>query len=191
MKSTNLWTVIVVALVCINSITLIVMWKQTRPFPPTDSKTNVRDFLVTQLSLSKSQIEKFEVMRQAHHNKVENLNQKIHQLKDSLFGTLNNSSTGSKIVDTLTDKIGYNYALIDKTTFYHFKELRDILEPAQQKKLDEVIQQVLQMMSHPIPPHRPGPGPLRPEGPNPGGQGPDGLPEGPPPGNGPPPNNLQ
>lgn len=162
MKTTNIWTIIVILLVFINSIILIIIWKQGKLSPPTGNQMEVKDFLVKQLSLSKSQIEKFEALREAHHRMIENLDEKNRSLKDSLFENLGNISNDPKVIDTLTNKIGHNAALMDKTTFYHFRELRQILQPAQQKKLDEIIVQVLQMLNHPAPPGGHGPGRMPP-----------------------------
>jgi len=149
MKTTNIWTIIVILLVFINSIILIVIWKQGRLSPRAGNQMEVKDFLIKQLSLTKSQIGKFETLRQAHHQAIENLDKKDRLLKDSLFKNLSSASVDPKIIDALTSKIGYNAALMDKTTFNHFRALRQILQPAQQKKLDEIIEQVLQMLSHP------------------------------------------
>jgi len=152
MKTTNIWTIIVILLVFINSVILIVIWKQGRLSRPEGNQMEVKDFLIKQLSLSKSQIEKLETLRQAHHQAIENLDKKDHSLKDSLFKNLSSASVDPKIIDALTSKIGYNAALMDKTTFNHFRALRQILQPAQQKKLDEIIERVLQMLSHQAPP---------------------------------------
>jgi periplasmic protein CpxP/Spy len=161
MKATTIWTIIVALLICINSLVLIFIWQQNRLSPPTDGNVEVKDYIIKELSLSKRQVEKFEVMRKAHHASVEKINEHIHLLRDSLFTNINTVKVGATVIDSLTNKIGYNTALTDKITFYHFRDLRAILEPAQQEKFDSIIHRVLQMMVQPMPP---------------GGRGPNGMP---------------
>ena len=182
MKATTIWTVIVVLLICINSFVLAIIWRQNRPAPYETSNMDVKDFIIKELSLSKNQVEKFELMRDAHHTSVEKINEQTRLLRDSLFNNLHARNLDKQLIDSLSNKIGYNEALTDKITFYHFRELRAILLPAQQEKFDGIIQRVLRMMAHPMPPARPGPNEIPPPPDHP-----EGMPMGPPPGGGPPP----
>jgi len=191
MKKANIWTIIVVLLVSVNCVMLAFMWKEKRRMPPPDNHLEVKDFLVQQLSLTKDQVAKFDILRKAHHKAMDSLQEQLHLQKDSLFDNLSTPSAGASVVEPLVKSIGYNTALMDKTTFYHFKELRSILDPAQQKKFDSIIKQVLRMMERPMPPPGNGPPPrgMRPDDQHPAGQRPEGMPQEPPPGNGPPPGN--
>ncbi len=193
MKKNTIWTIIVIILVCINSIVLVLVWRHGKPSLFDKRHAPTQEFLIQQLNMSQTQIEKFEVLRRAHHQTVEDLNEKINLLKDSLFKNIGNGYTKQKTIDSLLNKIGENYALINKTTFNHFHDLRLILTPQQQKKLDGIINQVLQMLNRQGPPNGPGNGDMpppppnndRPNGgrPNDGGQQPADRPQGPPPPN--------
>ena len=45
------------------------------------------------------------------------------------------------------DNVAKNLEQLDLLTFDHFKEVRTICTPAQQKKFDEIIEEVLQMIA--------------------------------------------
>jgi len=168
MKTTKLWTIIVILLVAVNCIVLVIVWKKGRPGPPFGKQAPAGEFIISQLKLRPGQIEKFDVMRRGHHQAVEEINSKIKILKDSLFDKLSMPQTNQKTIDSLTSKIGFEYALADKTTYNHFRELRTILNTEQQHKFDQIIQQVLQMVNRPMPPGGGGPEGNRP----PNGEGP-------------------
>jgi Spy/CpxP family protein refolding chaperone len=184
MKKNTIWTIIVIALVCINSLVLVLLWRHGKPDLLDGKHTPPQEFLIKQLHLTRPQIEKFEILRRAHHQTVEDLNEKIKQLKDSLFKNLSNTRVKQKTIDSLTNKIGEDYALINKTTFNHFHDLRAILLPEQQEKLDEIMNQVLQMLNRTGPPNGQGNGAMPPPPPNngqpnDGGEQPDNRPPGP------------
>ena len=188
MKKNTIWTIIVIVLVCINSIVLVLVWLNGKPGSFDGKRTPPQEFLIKQLQMTQPQIEKFEILRRAHHQTVEDLNEKIKQLKDSLFKNLSNIRVKQKTIDSLTNKIGENYALINKTTYNHFRDLRAILLPEQQEKLDAIMNQVLQMLNRTGTPNGQGNGAMPPPPPdngqpNNGGEQPDNRPQGPPPPN--------
>jgi flagellar basal body-associated protein FliL len=201
MKTSYIWTIVVVVLVCANSVILFMMWNQRRhephPIPPRlETHMEVKDFLIKELALTPKQTVVFDTLRSRHHKTMDSLNKKTHQLKDSLFGYLSKPANGVE-TKSIIKQIGTNSALEDELTFSHFQKLRGILDAPQQNKFDSIIMQVLHMMAHqgPPPPHegrsRRHHGPPNdnlgnmhqgpPDG-MPPGEGPDGKHHGPPPG---------
>jgi hypothetical protein len=104
--------------------------------------------------------------------------QQMRRLKDALFENLKTPADDTD-ADSIAREIGRLQTAIDQNTYQHFKAVRAMLKPAQQKKFDDVIQSVLRNMGGP-PPRREGPGGrgFPPDGPPPHGE----HPEGPPPG---------
>jgi LTXXQ motif family protein len=206
MKTSYIWTIVVLVLVCANSVILFMMWNQRRhvphPMPPSvETHMEVKDFLTKELALTPKQVIAFDTLRSMHHKSMDSLNDKTHQLKDSLFAYLSKPATPGAVPNGIIQKIGSTSASVDAATFYHFQKLRSILNADQQKKFDSVIMQVLHMMAHQGPPQG-GPGGKGPgnmhQGPPPSGNGPgrrhhgpppggpDRMHQGPPPGEGPP-----
>ena len=84
----------------------------------------------------------------------------MRKLKDGLFEQLKWPANAQ--IDTLTRKIGELQTIIDKETFNHFSQLRELLNKDQAEKFDNTIQDVLRTMGRegrpdgPPPPHREG-----------------------------------
>jgi len=177
MKSSYTWTIIVVALLCINSAMLIMMWKEKREAPPgAENSADVKTFLTKELEFTPKQVLQFDSLRNLHRMTMDSLNDKIRRLRDQLFSGLSEPNASAAIANDITRQIGDNMALIDKATYNHFKQLRALLDNGQQQKFDNIIKQVMHMMA------RQGPPPTRGEGPPPG-RGPEDMPPGRPPGN--------
>lgn len=215
MKTSYVWTIVVVVLVCANSVILFMMWNQRQhephPMPPRmETHMEVKDFLIKELTLTPKQVIQFDTLRTMHRKSMDSLNEKTHQLKDSLFAYLSKPATPAAVSNSIIQKIGNTSASIDAATFDHLKKLRSLLNADQQKKFDSIIMRVLHMMAHQRPPkgngsgnthhgppsfgdrpgrrhHEPpngGPDKMH-QGPPPGEGPPDGMPPGPPPGEGP------
>ena len=177
MKSSYTWTIIVVALLCINSAMLVMMWKEKKEAPRgIENGADVKTFLIKELSLTPGQVLQFDSLRNRHRATMDSLNDKVRRLRDQLFGGLSEPQSDTVIANDVTRQIGSNVALIDRATYDHFKQLRALLNNNQQQKFDTIIKQVMHRMG------RQGPPPPRGEGPPPG-RGPEGMPPGPPPGN--------
>jgi len=166
----------VIALVCVNTVVLVMLWKERRPrHPGGQDGMAVRDFLAKELSLTPKQVLQFDSLRELHRAGMDSLNENIHALRDRLFGGLSQPNANPEVTNNIVQQIGANSALIDKETFYHFRKLRELLSSTQQQKFDNTIKQVLHMMARQGPSNGPG------GGPPPGSRRPDGPPEGPPP----------
>jgi hypothetical protein len=191
MTKTKLLTIAVLMMMITNCFILALVWKNNPLEHNHQQQLPVKDFLIKTLDLSPGQIKRFDVLRQQHRHTVDSLDEQVKSMKDRLFSQIGQQKNDTGLIDSLTRQIGNNTALINRTTFMHFKKLRGILTVAQQGSFDHIIQQVIRSMDHPGPPPnfqgpdenrkspKPDPGgpdDHRPEGP-PGGMNP-----GPPPG---------
>ena len=196
MKSVRILIAIVTLLVLVNCTLLAVFWLQRGKGPGEDGPPQrAQEFLTKELGLNKEQEKAYEKMRTEHFKTTLALNKANRKLHDSLFSYINTPILDTPTTTRFEKQIGYNQSQIEKATLIHFRELRNILNDGQKKKLDEVIKDALRMMRGPssggrmgpgrMPPPRdgqrppPGEGPQRGEGPPPG-EG-EGFP--PPPGN--------
>jgi hypothetical protein len=175
MKSSYTWTIIVIALLCINSAMLVMMWKEKRDARPSaENSADVKTFLTKELSFTPRQVFQFDSLRNLHRMTMDSLNDKVRRLRDQLFDGLTEPKANAAVANDITRQIGSNLALIDQATYDHFKQLQTLLNYNQQRKFDNIIKQVLHMMAQQAPPP--------PRGERPPG-GPEGMPPMPPPGN--------
>jgi len=189
MKSVKILIAIVIVLVLVNCALLAVFWLQRGKGPGQDGPPQrAHEFLKKELSLTQEQEKAYEKMRTSHFETTRALNDANRKLHDSLFNYINTPDLDTPTTNRLEKEIAFNQAQIEKATLLHFRELRAILNAAQQKKFDGVIKDALRMMGGPprggrgpngMPPPRDGQGP-------PAGQGPP-RGDGPPPGEGFPP----
>jgi hypothetical protein len=168
----KLLTWLVLLLIVANAITITMFWVNKKQHPPANPAPN--EFLIKELKLDKSQQEKLDLLVKEHRGQVESIRGKLKQAKDKLFSMVKAPETSDSVKHVAAADISKLTEEIDLFTLAHFQKVRNICNPEQQKKFDEIIGEVTAMMA-PRPPQRPpGGGPPRN---GPGQEGP------PPPGN--------
>lgn len=149
------WLIVaVVVLAAVNLVTLGFLWFGRRNGPP--PRHDARQFLVSELQLNGAQTAQFDSLRKIHFGTVDSLREEVHHLKDELFARL--SQPGDSGSMQITRRIGEAQTAIERSTFEHFHSLRQICSPVQQKKFDNIIQDVLRNMGggqRPPPPPQP------------------------------------
>ena len=134
---------LVTALVVVNVVLLAILWLKhdnNTQLPRRDAK----NYLVKNLSLNKEQEHSFDSLRKDHFERMRNYQEAMRHLKDDFFNRL--SQPNSK-PDSIGKQIGELQTKIDLETFGHFSKLRSILNEDQQKKFDNIIQDVLHTMA--------------------------------------------
>lgn len=159
MANARFLKVIILVLVIINAGTVTFLWLHKPPHPiREDGRMDTFGFLVHELKLDDSQQEQYRKLRDDHHEKTEGLREKGRHMRDHFFELLKKPSADSADIQRLSDSIALNQKQIELLTYYHFREVRKICTPEQQKKFDDVIQDALHMMGpppHQGPPPRP------------------------------------
>jgi periplasmic protein CpxP/Spy len=167
MDSTRFLKITIVVLLIINIATLTFMWISHRhhaghmPPPPMHGPGgpgggNAFHFLARQLDLSEEQLQKLEAMRNEHHEAAGQIHRQTGSMHHRFFDLL--AGGDSAAVSRLADSMAMLHRQMELLTFDHFRKVRAICTPEQQKKFDEVINEALEMMA-PRPPHAPGPPP--------------------------------
>ncbi len=156
-KSKLLWTA-VIALLVLNFFTLALIWFH---HPPRDHENghemhggNVAGFLIHELSFSDEQIKKFDVLKSAHHEQVEKIQDAIHDLHKEFFDLMKSDVNDSGKVNSIAEAMAQKQKEIEMVTFNHFSDVRKLCTAEQKKKFDEVIDEAMRMMA----PKPPGPG---------------------------------
>ena len=176
----KLLTGLVILLLIANIATLVFFWmgmKKREPHPGKQGSPSA--YLIEKLSFNKDQQTQYEALVKQHREQVKQLHEQTKAVKDSFFDLLQSTIVNDSLQNHLANEIAALNKQTDLITFNHFKEVRKICTPDQQKEFDKILKDILHMMSGP------GPQGKRPEGPPPGDKG---MHDGPPPGeDGPPP----
>ena len=154
----NKWIIalIIVLLVC-NAVTIALFWTRHRPGHPPSGR-DAAAYIIRELQMDKSQQDKYEALIKEHRAASGRLREDIKSAKDNLYSLLQLQEKDSAAVTTATEKVKEQLGKLEMVTFEHFKKVRAICDPAQQKKFDAIIKNVLEMM-------KPGPrGPGHPPG---------------------------
>jgi periplasmic protein CpxP/Spy len=179
----KLLTWLVVLLLLANTATLAMFWLNKRQHPP-QPKGAPNEFLIRELKLDTAQQAQLDVLVKEHRQMAEQIREKVKAAKDSLFDLVKNPNATDSAKQNAAAACSKLTEQLDVLTVNHFQKVRALCNAEQQKKFDEIIQDITRMMGQPQPPGRPGgpQGPPPPGGPPPGGPGGDRPPPPPPPG---------
>ena len=156
-----------VVLILMNITTLAALWWMSNA--KADSKPpqgGAISYLIKELQLDSMQQIKITALRDEHRMQAQSLRRRNREAKDAFFDLMQQEGISEAIInEAATNAVRYD-AELAKVTFDHFKKIRAICTPTQQKKFDEIIHEVLRMQAGPQgpPPHREGRPPGGPEG---------------------------
>ncbi len=159
MDNSKFFKIVIIVLLGINMATLAFMWSTNSRHGGPPRGSEVGDFLSDELSFTKEQQSKFELLKRDHQHKVKDLRDKNKEFHDVFYDILSENAVDSLVLNNTADSIIFLQKQIEMVTFYHFQDVRAICNLEQQKKFDEVIKLALQMMSPrqkgppPGPPH--------------------------------------
>jgi len=148
MKTSRFYKLIIVVLILVNLTTLFFLWKG-----PRRPKHPDRNELVEMLDLSGNAKTKILEHQDDHFRKKDALIKRSRNLHESLFKSFNDPSKDSAEIKLLIDKIVENQRETEQMTFDYFKVVNSMCTPDQQKKLQELIHNVLRQAGGP--PHPP------------------------------------
>lgn len=160
----KLLTWLVILLLVANAASIAMFWLSRSKNPP-PPKGTPKEFLVKELKLDSKQQEQFDVLRKEHRKTADQLREKIKGAKESFFDLLKQPGVTDSSKQSAAKNVSAYTGELDLLTLDHFQKVRALCTAEQQKKFDEIIQQLTRMMGAPRPP--PGPGGPPPDGPPP------------------------
>lgn len=143
MNNLRFLKIAIIVLAALNVITLGYLWFRDQR-PPRGPEAGI--MLSEELDFSEEQQEKFRELKHRHHAKVDSLRNIDRRLHRSFFDMLSKNPVDSFGVETMAKEMATLQAEIEKTTFFHFVEVRGICNPSQQEKFDHIIHDVLKQM---------------------------------------------
>ena len=171
----RLLSVITLLLLTANIATLGYLWMnrpgnvKMPPLPPSGGQ--VFEFVTKELQLDSAQQLAYKKLRDEHQAGQRPLQDSIRKAKDDFFELLKQPSISDAELQQQSSKVAATEQQLELFTFKHFQKLRAICTAAQQKKFDEIIQDVLRRMAPAKRPQGPPPPGIRGGEPPPPGEG--------------------
>jgi periplasmic protein CpxP/Spy len=162
---------LVVLLLIANTATIAYFWIN-RSKEPGNPKERPNEYLVRELKFDSSQQEQLEALVKKHRETVERLRQQVRSAKDSFFSLVHEPLANDSVKKAAAASVSRITEQIDLITLDHFQQIRKICNTEQQKRFDEIIQEVIRRMGTARPPrdqHGPPHGEDRPGEPPPPG----------------------
>lgn len=145
MEKIKLYKIVVIVLLVVNILTLGALWfgkpNHPRPMPHERDMT----FLSKELGMTGANKEKLDAMETKHHTEKRELLENNKLLREQLFGLLKSNPSDTVVINSFVTSILTNQKEIELMTYYHFKEVKEMCSPEQQKKLDETITEAIRM----------------------------------------------
>lgn len=154
MKKVSFIQVVIIGLLLINGATLAFLWLKHTPHPP-HPHHGPGSMIIKELELDEQQQEKFEALRDEHRNGMDVYHDSIYNYKKELFKLVETGNVAK--AEIYARRIAGIQTKIEMHTFHHFMKVKQICNEKQQKKFNRVMQQALEMMGPPKPPHGPPP----------------------------------
>lgn len=127
----------VIILAVFNVITLLLLWKGR----PGEKSSNPKERMLRvekRLQLSDEQKNAFENLFGQHQRQMQTMAVKTHLYRMQLRDAIEQGDTVG--IQTYTDSLGKNMGHRELMTIQHFKELEQICNPQQKKKLRNMLQ---------------------------------------------------
>ena len=141
----KLLTWLVVLLLIANAITITMFWL-SRSKPPQPMRATPQNFLVESLKLDAKQQEQLEVLVKEHRQGAEQLRMKTKDSKEALFDLLKQPNVSDSTKQAAAKAVSVTTEELDLLTLNHFQKVRALCNSEQQKKFDEIINDVIRMM---------------------------------------------
>jgi periplasmic protein CpxP/Spy len=138
---------IVGILLIVNFLTIFFAWFSS--FPPHD-RGSAAKFLSKELDFSPEQEEKYAQLRDIHQIETRKCNERSMELKKKLYHLLALNAQSSE-VGVIMDSIGFYSKKTEMVRFEHFQDVRKICSESQKARFDQIIGEVIKMMSPPPP----------------------------------------
>lgn len=143
-KRLTFWAIVLLVILNVSTISLLWLNQNTRqggPPPPRAPEQDQRtlQFLKKELNLTDTQIHKYDQLRQAHAEKTRVLINNIRQLKKDMIDEIFNDGPDTIKAMQIADLIGKKQTELERITFKHFLDLRELCGKEQLGKLQGLV----------------------------------------------------
>ena len=133
----------VIFLVSLNIFTLAILWigRPAGPglgkglLPPPQEQERIRQLLKEQLNFNDAQVQRYLALRDQHRQQALQLESEIRELKHQMFSQVLEENAPAAVSDSLLNLALAKQAELEKITFRHFLDLKNLCGPGQKEKL--------------------------------------------------------
>lgn len=115
-------------------------------------------FLIRELKLDEDQAARYEVLVSIHRHVADSIRREIRESKERMFSMLRDPMTMDSAWDAAAQEGAGLAKNLDLQTMAHFREVRQLCRPDQQRKFDSLLAEVAARMAGGPPPGPPLPG---------------------------------
>ena len=147
-STTKILTIAVILLLLVNIAMLIFMLNRgKRPHDaknPRGKNNDPFEMLAKELNMTDEQRSTHLKLRDEYFNSVRPLFDSVRTAKEEFFGLIKETNVNEHLVDSFANRIAERQFAADKLTFEHFRRVRALYNPDQQKKYDELVIKMIQ-----------------------------------------------
>lgn len=149
MEKQKLTTFSIIALLLLNLGTLgfLLVSGPKQGHRPLHGRPEPRAIIIEKLHFDAQQIEAYEQLIGEHRKKIDAIDEKIRDTKNSLYSLLNNNDSASK--DSLILALGNYQKEIETTHFNHFADIKKLCKPNQISDFEELTEELSRLFSKP------------------------------------------
>lgn len=146
----NKWLIGIIAILLLTNITLLFFFlrqdpaKQERKDRP---GLGFSEFLRKDVGFSPEQMKLFDSLRTEHFKRMRPMFDNISNTKNTFYYRLSDPTLTDSSVDSVAQPIGREQVELDALIFRHFRRVRNICTPEQQKKFDSLFPQIVKKMT--------------------------------------------
>ncbi|MBU0473794.1 MAG: hypothetical protein KKF62_06480 [Bacteroidetes bacterium] len=142
-KQKRYLVIVIIILIILNLSTIVMIWigrpQESNKEIPYAQPRDIKIMLKKELNFSNEQTEKYLMLRDKHQEVTINLEKEIRNLKKQMFDKVLEDNNSSTISDSLLKLSLEKQSELEKLTFKHFVELKELCNSEQQKKLQLLI----------------------------------------------------
>lgn len=150
-KQKRYMVLIIIVLIIFNLSTLTMLWVgrppqsigDQAPINPRKKQAQLEMLLKSELMFNDAQIERFLDLRDKHNRQTNTLSMDIKELKREMFDKVLLAEPQLMISDSLLRITMDKQAELERLTFEHFLNIKNLCNPEQQKKLRILTHEVL------------------------------------------------
>jgi protein CpxP len=146
MKNNKILSIAVILLL-ITNIALIAFMLSEKKKRPDGKRPGGREpysMMVKELGMTDQQQKDYKEMKEAHFKNVRPLFDSIRAAKTAFYSLIKNGPVSDSVIDAYTAGISAKQAALEKATFAHFRQVRNIFTAEQQPKYDSFLLKMMQ-----------------------------------------------
>jgi periplasmic protein CpxP/Spy len=143
---------VIVLLVIANVASITMMWLNNNKHPHRPNAMQAAEpkmFLINELQLNAQQQQQLDTLVKEHRGLAKPLKDEIRETKRLFFNLLQQKNIADSTKQNALKAISKSTEALDVVAFNHFAKVRLICNEAQQKRFDEIIDDVTKLMAQP------------------------------------------